>query len=257
MNFDLDELSEPDELGTKAEDFYRENTTVEILEENFSLSRIEQARIDFDKYKVSVAVMDQKAAALDIIDDATNQTAVEMAGQSAAMFKKIEDKRKEIVKEPNEFIKAVNAFAKQYTERLDDIKRLLGFKITRYDQEQTRSRLEAQRKANEEAKRLQDEIDAAAKANNETPAVVVAPVVFETPKITRTSAGSASQKTTWTFEVKDFAALPDKFKQVDRVAINAEVKAGIRQIPGVRIYQEQKTQIRSAALPQFDNLEQF
>jgi len=86
---------------------------------------------------------------------------------------------------------------------------------------------------------------------------VVAPVVQEVAKVTRTSAGSATQTTTWTYEVTDFAAMPDQYKLEDKVGLNKAVKGGIRQIPGVRIYEVQGTRIRSAALPAFDNLEQF
>ena len=231
--------------------------SVELMaEETFALSKIQQVQIDFARYKDKVADMQKAALILSIVDADTNKTAVEMAGQSVAIHKAIEDKRKEIVKSPNDFVKAVNTFAKEYTTALETIKATIGQKITRYAQEQERKRLEAQRKANDEAKKLQDEINQAAEAAQEQPQVVVLPIVQEAPKVTRTSSGSATQTTTWTFEVTDFALLPDQFKMADSVSLNKAVKAGLRQIPGVNIYQIQGTRIRSSSLP-FDNLEQF
>lgn len=230
---------------------------VTVMEETFGLSKIEQVQIDFLRYKDSVASMNKRASELVVTDEASNRLAVEMAGQSAAMFKAIEDKRKEIVQAPNAFVKAVNTFAKEYTSALDGIKSGLGQKITRWAQEQERKRLEAQRKANEDAQRLQAEINAAAKAVDEAPAIVVQPVVLEAPKVTRTASGSASLQTTWTFEVEDFSKVPDQYKVIDSVGLNKAVKGGIRQIPGVKIYEVQGARIRSASIPKWNDNEKF
>ena len=237
--------------------FDLEDPTAEMAEETFALSKIEQVQIDFKRYEKNLAEMASNAGTHLINDTATNEQAVVMAGQAKAMFKAIEKKRKEVIAPASEFVAAVNQLVKPLTGILTGIETGLKQRITRYDQEQTLKRLEAQRKANEDADRLQKEIDAAAKESGETPAIVVQSVALDVPKITRTSSGSSSQRTTWAFEVEDFAALPDKFKQIDRVALNAEVKAGIRQIPGVRIYQEQSTQIRSASIPKWDDNEKF
>ena len=240
MNFDLEE-----------------ETTVEIMESTFGLSKIEQVQIDFKKYETVVTDMLKKAEALTITDGKTDIQAVEMIGQAAAMARAIENKRKEIVKSPNEFVRAVNQFAKPYTDGLAAIKNKLDQKHIRFKQEEEKKRLEAQRKANEEAERLQAEINAAAEAVDETPTVVVQPVILEASKVTRTQSGSTSIKSVWAAEVTDFAALPDKYKKVDMVSINADVKAGLRNIPGVRIYEDQRTVTRAANIPRWDDNEKF
>ena len=61
------------------------------------------------------------------------------------------------------------------------------------------------------------------------------PVVPEARKI----EGIQTRKV-WDFDVLDPAAVPREFLKVDEVAIRAAVRAGTREIPGVRI--EQKTQ---------------
>ena len=240
MNFDLD--SDP---------------ALDLSESTFALSKIEQVQIEFKRYEKTLTEMAGKAGTHLIVDAKTNEEAVVLAGQAKALFKAIEKKRKEVISDASEFVSAVNQLVKPLTGILAGIESGLKHRITRYSQEQERRRLEQQRKAMEEAKKLQDEIDKAAKAAEEPPMVVVMPVVADAPKVTRTASGSASLRTTWVFEITDFSLLPDKFKQVDRVAINAEIKAGIRQIPGVRIYEQTSTQIRSASIPAFDSLEQF
>ena len=241
MDFDLDE----------------NDPVMEIQEATFGLSKLQQAEIDFKRYEKNLADMAAKAGTHLIIDAQTNEEAVTLAGQSKAMFRALEKKRKEVIGPASEFVAAVNQMVKPMTAILTGIEDGLKHRITRYSQEQERRRLEQQRKANEEARSLQDEIEKAAVSAGEPSNIVVAPVVVEAPKVTRTASGSASLRTTWAFEVVDFAALPDKFKQVDRVAINNEIKAGIRQIPGVRVYEQASTMIRSASIPTWNDNEKF
>lgn len=236
-------------------DFDLDSTEVE--EQAYSLTKIDSIRVDFQRYENSVQDMKTKAASHLVTDDTSNLTACEMAGQTAAMIKQIEKHRKSIVEAPNNFVKSVNLFAKPFTSALEDIGRTLNHKITIYAQEQNRKRLEAQKKAQEEAARLQAEIDKAAAAANELPTMIVAPVIAEVPAVTRTASGSASLRTTWSFVVTDFSLVPDKYKEINRPAINAEIRAGIREIPGIRIYEESKIQIRSASIPSKDDLTKF
>lgn len=97
-----------------------------------------------------------------------------------------------------------------------------------------RERLEAIRQAEEEA----------AKNAVEAP-TVIAPVVQDAPKVTRTEAGSASQRKVWTFEIIDPAEVPREFCSPDPAKIRDAVKMGGRMIAGVRIFEDVKTVFRS------------
>jgi len=125
------------------------------------------AKRKFDTYDNAIASMLDRAKAHAITDDATNHEAVAMASQSKAISNKIEKLRKQIVDEPNQFVKAVNTFAKNYTGKLADIETGLKAKINTYQREQERKRIEAQRIANDEARKLQEEIDKAGKEIDE------------------------------------------------------------------------------------------
>jgi len=97
-----------------------------------------------------------------------------------------------------------------------------------------KERLEAIQKAEEEAKE-----------NEVVAPTVVAPVVQETPKITRTEAGSASQRKVWTFEIIDAALVPAIYKVVDEQKIRDAIRMGMRDISGIRIFEETKTVFRT------------
>lgn len=51
---------------------------------------------------------------------------------------------------------------------------------------------------------------------------------------------------TWTFEIDDFAQVPDKYKIIDHVGVNTAIKGdrGLRDIPGLRIFQKTKSGTR-------------
>lgn len=74
--------------------------------------------------------------------------------------------------------------------------------------------------------------------------VAVAPVIPEIPKAVRTETGSAHQRMAWEFKVIDKSMVPPEYLMVDEKAIRQAVKAGIRQIRGVRIFEQASTTFR-------------
>ncbi len=74
---------------------------------------------------------------------------------------------------------------------------------------------------------------------------VVAPVVQEAPRVTRTEAGSASQRKVWTYDIFDAALVPREYLLVSDAKVRDAVKMGVRSIPGVRIFEETKTVFRT------------
>lgn len=211
------------------------------------------AKYQFDQYLDMVSEMVEAAKVHAVVDSISNEKAVAMAGQAKAITNKIEKLRKSIVDAPNQFVKSVNNFAKQYTGKLSDIESHLKTKINRYQVEQQRARIEAQRKADEEAAKLQKLIDTEAKDAGLEPVLVAAPVI-PAQTVTRTDNGSASLRNVWTWKLVDFAAVPIEFKDIDVKAVNQAVKAGIRNIPGIEIYEESQTVIRAASVGNYGDM---
>ncbi len=127
---------------------------------------------------------------------------------------------------------------------------------------------EAQEHARIEAEKNQRELDARAAAINaqrETEArqaaekgepaapmepeviapVVVAPVV-PVQKVFRSETGSSVHlRKDWEWEVLDISLIPGKYLIVDKIAVNQAVKSGIREIPGIRIYETESAIIKA------------
>ena len=195
-------------------------------------------------YDAEIDKMVALAEALSVTDDATNTTAVEMANQAKKIDAAIERVRKDLVLDPNEYVKAVNGLAKGFQGRLSNIVASLRGKIGAYAQRiemERRKAEEAARKAQEE---LQAKINAEAKAANVEPVQIAAPVVPKQQTMVRTEAGSATQRKVWKHEITDEAAVPREYLMIDESKIRQAVKQGVREIPGVRIFEHTEIAFR-------------
>jgi len=76
------------------------------------------------------------------------------------------------------------------------------------------------------------------------PPATIDPVVEPVGKAS-TDFGSSTERMVARVEVTDFAKLPDQWKITNEKALNAAVKAGIRDIPGTRIWMEPEIQFRA------------
>jgi hypothetical protein len=111
--------------------------------------------------------------------------------------------------------------------------------------------LEQQRRAREAEERrqraeLQKRLDEEAKAAGTEPVQVTAPVQPPAPEqtVARTAEGSAHVRKVWKFEIVDPGLVPEAYRVVDEGKVRQAVSAGVREIPGVRIFEESTTVIR-------------
>lgn len=80
---------------------------------------------------------------------------------------------------------------------------------------------------------------------DEPPPPVAAPVaVKDAGRVVSFSGSKASASVKWRGEVVDLATLPRQYMRANQDAIDAAVKGGVREIPGVRIFEEVRTAIR-------------
>jgi hypothetical protein len=115
---------------------------------------------------------------------------------------------------------------------------------------EARARAEAAAKAgDEDAARLAEIAkaeEAKAQVVAEMPVVQVeAPVIPKASGPVRTAAGTASTKKVWKFEITDAQSVPREYLAVDEKAIREAVKAGVRSIPGVNIFETNDIAIRA------------
>jgi uncharacterized membrane protein YqiK len=191
-----------------------------------------------------------KISALEVSSPETEHLALNLGQTCDKVLKALESSRKAAVEEPNAFVKSVNSVAKHYQEKLNVGLRTSKDKLNVYmaqkavevqkaAEAERRARAEMQAKLDAEAARLTAE----AKAKNEAAEAITAPKLPDAPpatvpKTVRSAEGSATMVKSWTFEVTDPAAVPREYLVVDEKALRAAVKDGIREIPGVRIFED-------------------
>ncbi len=168
-----------------------------------------------------------------IATDADVKTATEDLSLLSKLKKAIADKRKDWLTPIKNHLDAVDAVFKSLSTPLDQADKLTRSKILAYRAEQECKAREA-----EEINRLRME---AAKKEMElkgelTESVNLVEVVPTLPKTIRTEVGSAGMRDNWTYEVVDFAALPNEYKVPDTAMLNSIAKKYHDQkpIPGVK-----------------------
>lgn len=143
--------------------------------------------------------------------------------------KVIETKRLEFTKPLNQSLKAINGTFKGLIKPLAEARELLSNKVLKWKRE------EYDRIAAEEARRRKIQEAHEVKGHN-----VNKPVVMEQVE---NKIGNTQVRKVWTFDVEDFAKVPDFYKQLDTVEVNSAIRNGEREIPGIKIYQEDKLSI--------------
>ena len=206
---------------------------------------LEQVKVDLEPYRERVVEMVAQAEAVEVRDETTVQQAVGMAGTLKKLNKSIEDLRKRATDQPREFISSVNNLCKSFQSELERGETCLKRKISDHQYRLEMERRERDRKAREEAERLQRQLDKEAKSKGVEAPTVQTPVAQEAPTVVRTEAGSAHQRKTWAFEVVNEAAVPREYCAVDERKIREAVKNGVREIPGCRVFEKSETVIRA------------
>ncbi len=175
--------------------------------------------------------MMKTATALKVIDENRAQGANEMLVFVAEAKKKLEGQRVFLVKPLNDHVKDINAAFKEWFKPLEEVDKLVRGKLLTFQREQEVIRVEAQR--------LEEERLTANEPEEDLPEILTA------PRIIRGNQGSSSVRKTWTFEVMDDTLVPREYLAVDEGVISLAVRKGTRDIPGVRIYQQESLSVRS------------
>jgi hypothetical protein len=152
-------------------------------------------------------------------------------------LKGAEQGRKMLVQPLNDHVKMINNAVREKTEPVvqeeQRIRRMMGAYRAKVQAERAAQYAENQKKAAE-----------AYGAEGSPIPEVVAPLPPDTSKKVVTGEGSVQFTTVWKWEVVDLAQVPRSFLQLNEALITASVKAGLRDIPGIRIFSEQVPVVR-------------
>jgi hypothetical protein len=150
--------------------------------------------------------LDQEKS-LCVIDEDTAKQALSMALQSRMLEKKIEKSRAEIVRPHLDFQRAINKLVKDFKDNLETLEKRLQGKIDKWMEEQREYH-------------------------------------FTTTNSIRVDEGVIYTKKEWDFCVQDEQIVPREYLCVDPDAIEKAIKNGTRKIPGVKIFEVEKTHMR-------------
>ncbi len=184
-------------------------------------------------------------------DDTTNERAITLASRMKKIRKRLEVIHHHFTDPHFQYKKVVDNFFNQYEDPLEAEEKALGRKSGSYrllqEQERRRQEAEAKKQRDELQKKLDQEAADSKAAGKPFQAVtVVAPIVPATPKTIRTEEGAASLRHDWDFELLDINLVEDRFiiKTVDGKKVRDEAKGGLRESPGLRIFEKGTTNIR-------------
>jgi len=202
-----------------------------------------QAR--FNEYLVGIQSMKTEAESLIITDDKSNVLAVEMASQAKKLINSIETVRLSIVEAPKKFTSAVDKFAKGFKDQILSIETELKKKTLDFLRKKEAEHREAERKLQEERAKLQAKLDKDAKKAGVESVRVPDVIIPEVQTKTKTEDGTAFIKKEWTYRIIDISQVPREYMILDEKKVKGAVKAGMRSIPGLEIFEDDKLSIRT------------
>lgn len=226
------------------EDQAKEKETLENNDKSVSVSVSKLLNIEAsknflkDRFKPDFLAMKERAKSIQVIDDATEQQATDMAKQVKVLVKDLEKKQKSITDAPFQFYKAILAFRKTFTDPLQKIDTEIRNKLSNYQGKKELERRKREKAAQDaltkESEKLKADALLAGVDDSSFPPLVL-PV--EKKEVVRTESGASSHvRMDWKFiEIVDFSLVPEEYKTLDEKLVNARIKAGIHNIPGLKI----------------------
>lgn len=182
-------------------------------------------------------------------DAGTAASVTELLTMTATTRRSLDDARLSITAPLKARAKQIEDAVRPLGQALDDLLALGKRKVIAWQQaeaEKVRCAREQREREEVEARR-QAAAAAAAGAPPPTPPAPFPPPppIVDAPRGVRTDYGTASVVRRWDFEIVDFSKLPGMFLLPNERAIRASVNAGVREIPGVRIFQRDDLAVRA------------
>jgi hypothetical protein len=185
----------------------------------------EIAVIDQAEIEKAIAKLDTLQALVECKTDYGNASFKKAASLDLAKISKIFDsKRQDAVKPALEEQRRINDAYKPVITKLDEVSKKLINQVNDYVKEV--QKIEAERKA--------IEAKAQAEALIEGKAVLPEPIRPVSPNV------KVSTTTVWVYEVVDQLQIPRQFLSPDPVKIQNSIKAGVRSIAGLKIFQQER-----------------
>jgi len=173
------------------------------------------------------------------------KTSADMLALVKSDIKEIEKKIKEYTQPAREFMKKVNELGDKVLAPLLDIKINLEKVISEYQIEQKKKQEEKLKKKQAEIEAQAKLLEQLAKENEELKQMVVDKQEYaeklakiEVKVSAKSGLGTTTTKMIWTYEIENESLVPREYCSPDAGKIREAINRGIRDIPGVKIYQK-------------------
>lgn len=223
----------------------------------------------FDKLKADIQLYVKPVLSLTVTSNDGMNEALDAARELKSFEKKVEQRRKELVGPLNDRVKFINEYAKGIAAPLDEATNHLKAELKKWELRLAELRKQEERKAEEERRRREAEAAEKARLAQEEAEAVAAFGSAEDGERARLLAAAEAEaeqaqiialdkqakkevdslrvsgaKKVWTFTVTDRLQVPREYLAVDEKKIREAVRAGIREIPGVEIFQDTQIAVR-------------
>lgn len=202
---------------------------VETFTPSDQLDDLQAIRI-LESYEVKIDQIINYARDFTVVSNWSAEEAISLGGEAKQLAKSIDGARKAITDPARKFVNKMNDVAKVFTEKLDQVESIIKGKVAAWKKAQE----ERQTREEEEAKALSDSLG-----------IEVAAYVTTAPKNIRGEGAMSYEQTVWRYEIEDESLIPREYLCIDDSKVKGVVKAGVRNIPGLKIFSEQKTIIKS------------
>lgn len=211
-----------------------------------AITPLDAAKNQLMQFRAGVNAMQREATELTVDSDPEEAKCSEMIAQTKSLKKEIEVQQDLLIAEPQKFVRSVQQFTLPFRKDLEAIEAQLKRKLGDYGYRKEMERRKAEAAAQKAAAEVQKKIDREAKKAGIEPVQVPAPVVPQEAAPVRTESGTTSYVSTWDFELVDIESVPHKYLMIDAPAIRNAIKAGIREIPGIKIFEKMAIRTRTA-----------
>jgi len=197
-----------------------------------------EAKNAFLVWKKRFTQLEEEVKTLEIMNEESCQKAAELLATIAKYEKRINEECEKRIIIPKTFIKKVKARVNEVIKPLSNSKKTIKLKLKDYKTRLEMERREMEKKAEEERKRLQEQLNKEAQEKGIEP-VKLPEVTMPKEKLkVTTDNGTVYERKYWTFKIVNFDKIPREYLMVDSKKVNAAIRAGIRNIDGLEIYQE-------------------
>lgn len=200
--------------------------------------------IDLTTWNALSIKAERIAEAISVDSDEEEQAGINSLADIKRFMKQVEEARKSQVDPFNKLVKRVNDIFRPIGDGLEKSESIVKDKIKQWRIKKEAIRQEEERKRQlEYQKKIAEEQARAKKEKREAEIIVPPPVVIQTT--TRGNDSTAASRKVWKYEIVDESKITRDYLMIDESKIKQMIRAGVREISGVRIFEDFEISVRT------------